>query len=56
MLNRMQDLIMPAGMVTPPGTLTEETYLAVAAELRKNDLIQAVPPYRQFFIPCGAHD
>jgi NitT/TauT family transport system substrate-binding protein len=56
MLHRMEDLIMPESGGSLSGILPKQTYDAVAAELRKNDLIQAVPPYREFFISCGEHD
>jgi len=49
MLKCMKNLILPPNSLTPLGYLPEATYREVADELRKNNFISEIPPYRQFY-------
>ncbi len=56
MLNRMKDLILPEddkGIAI--GTLSEQDYLRVASELRRNGLISQTPELGDFYKECAKH-
>jgi len=52
MLERMRDIIQPAGTDVPMGCLKEETYLQTARELKNFGLIENIPDFSQFYPDC----
>ena len=54
MLERMQDIIQPAGTNLPMGTLQAQAYEQVVQEMQKDGLIQKIPPFAEFFVNCLA--
>ncbi|MBI9077114.1 MAG: ABC transporter substrate-binding protein [Desulfatibacillum sp.] len=52
MLERMQDLMYPAGEVFTPGELKYEDYARVAYALQDFGLINSVPDYNTFYRKC----
>ncbi|WP_035244257.1 ABC transporter substrate-binding protein [Desulfonatronovibrio hydrogenovorans] len=51
MLDRMKDIIQPAGSDRPAGWLDERDYELVAAELFENEVITHIAPFRKFYVP-----
>jgi NitT/TauT family transport system substrate-binding protein len=51
MLDRMQEIIFPAGATSQPGFLSEDEYEFVAAELFEAEIITDISPYRMFYDP-----
>ncbi|MEI7750908.1 MAG: ABC transporter substrate-binding protein [Candidatus Omnitrophota bacterium] len=49
MLERMKDLMLPAGGNRQPGTLSKEDYMRTGEVLKKSGLIALVPPFGEFY-------
>lgn len=56
MLERMKDLISPAGGGTVMGELKEEDFKKVAAELKADGLIRQIPAFSEFYVRCAEHE
>jgi len=56
MLERMKDLILPADVHVPMGTLLPEDYHRVAKGLRDNGLIKEIPKFASFYRKCYAYN
>lgn len=56
MLERMRDIILPPGADIPLGTLRQEDYERVAAELQKSGMIDRIPDFLNFYHPVGRAD
>jgi NitT/TauT family transport system substrate-binding protein len=52
MLERMKEIIFPAGSDIPAGFLDEDDYEFVAAELFEAGIIKDIAPYRMFYDPA----
>lgn len=56
MLERMKDLMVPAGFSVPVGALLTADYERVAAGLHGDQLIDTIPPFEQFYRKCHVDD
>jgi NitT/TauT family transport system substrate-binding protein len=56
MLERMKDVINPAGTPVSLGTLQADDFNRVAEELKINGLITTIPRFSDFFVNCSSHD
>jgi NitT/TauT family transport system substrate-binding protein len=52
MLDRIRDISAPGDGNTPMGTLSPADFLTVAGELKSGGMIDDVPNFKEFYVPC----
>jgi len=52
MLDRIRDISLPDGSSTPMGNLSPDDYQTVARELKSGGMIDDIPNFNEFYVPC----
>jgi len=52
MLDRIRDISLPSNSKTPMGTLSPDDYHTVARELKSSGMIDEIPDFNEFYVPC----